>query len=232
MWQRARRRLIICALSIVGVIALILVAEAAIYYPVSKRADSLLGVMRQVQVGKTTAADVIRMTDSFGGTRIFVDPGTRTEISKDECEQECTIDFRAIAPSWMGIPSSHYPQVAFLFPFTGITANLRVHAGIVRAQTVGMESYREGFPAVEAQVIIGDSPTGPPWTVGRYSGKVPEMGTLQFIHVMATTQAKPEQLAHAFDFGRYCLFPRPACSDCEMLPGACEEYERTHILIH
>jgi hypothetical protein len=237
--NRILKGLAILGFSITAVIAVIFITEAVLLFRWSRRAESLLSVMRTLHIGKSTASDAVRMTDNVSELRElynypYSEGGAPPQlVTRGQCDIDCGVYLVAPVPPvalgrLLGYDMFSYWDrnhwLADLFPIKALLAHISVHDGVVQEMEVDLRSFHGDGVMSYAQVIISDSSAGLPWIAERTSGHFEWASSARMLRVRVTTHARPEQLAHAMDFNSSCLFPRFHCSDCDMLPGACQEH--------
>jgi hypothetical protein len=179
------------------------------------RSDALLLDLRNLSIGKSSAADVLQVARRYDGP---VAHGFMNCVDGDQCYE---ID--------SGLPRKLDQFMLHRVPLqrlTGLTpwfveAALATTGGTLTSMRVhvGANAYDNPLDGLTEEVIAEDRPA--------YMAVQENLRGAYRLQVEITQRASPEQRALAFDFDLSCAIAYGGCHQvCELMPSAWQNYEQ------
>ncbi len=204
-----------------------------------RRAQRFLNALRTVKVGSTTGSEALKVAHPFDA-QVYIHRHTElpsgfsdqlVDVPPADCiSGNCTVSFGPDAPlHWLsGIyyPFWTWPVLRKWVPISGIYASVTVEHGIVSELQITLESIQEK-EVHTARTVVASNPSLPTWNIERYTafhtggpGK-----TSPTVEVRFNPRTRYPKQESALDFNLNCLRVGRSCSQCEILPGICEDEE-------
>jgi len=225
--------------------AVLLLSAPVVVYDLSVywQGRRLIEALKQVEVGKTSGRDAIKLVGQFhasayiveerplpnGSSVGFIDTPLTTCMAGD-----CYLSFY-VSPGFPGLQSLddlsiHHPGFRRYVPMNRAGGHLRVKQGIVQELGVTVESTDDRIQHSATTYIYSEYSHAAPWNRTPWSIRYVRAhdsvgGTTSDVRVEAWSSAPKDRLLSVFDFSLNCLLLGVHCSRCQILPRACEDYE-------
>lgn len=221
----------------IGACALFGLGVAALLFDLSAEriSEAMLTLARTIRVGETTVPEMQRVA---GSLRVSMD--ARKQVEKDSIaiekvpisgclENDCVIYLGPSPLEKKGFVSDlqvWYPRSGKWLRSNTFYVAATTRKGVVQEIQVFVISI-DGKTAYEAITIIRNDISTGPWTIRREEGWFEDRITtgLKEVKIHASPNASRQIRMRALDFDLGCLHLTKYCSECEILPFACQEYE-------
>ncbi len=243
---RSRRRGRLIAF-LCGVVVFLLCSPVVVYdLVVHWQARHLLRALKTIEVEKTTGQEAIRLAKRFGGTACILRESFEGNTSTTSCFDtplstcvagDCELAFY-VDPGLPGLKLLRdlwidHPGFRRWVPMNAMGGYLEIKRGVVQGLEVELGSIDEEVQhSASTHIYSDDSRAAPwnrtPWSIRKVEAHIaggPGRKTSE-VRVEAWHSVPNDRLLRAFGFEVSCLWLGVHCSRCQILPSACEDYDR------
>jgi hypothetical protein len=226
-----------------------LLASVVVAYDliITWRVRSLIRVLKTIEVGKTTGREAIGIAGRFGGSAsVFVHAVTETSDETSwhdvpmstcvagDCELTINEGQRLTYFKSMNYFLFRHPGFIRRVPVSDIGVGLEIKRGVVQelhawAGSMDAETEQIARTNVYGGEAHAEMWNTTPWRIHKlqiHNLKGGPVRSRNEIRVEAWSSAPRDRILRAFDFNTRCLWLGVHCSACQILPGACDAYNR------
>lgn len=210
---KGRKSVALCAVAVFVLIGLLYLAGFTLEWHRTQISRSLVGELQRLEVGRTTEAQIRKLSDQFGGR--YSPVSIENEIQQPACYQVgVSSPYMMIAGSTRTLPGLRLWELGALLEVEdGYLSNLRISLNVFRSDAFLLHSETD---------LTGSNPLGAPDGVSYYVSEAHITGPPgEALVVDLGPTATMEEREKGFGFNFRCLTALRECRHvCDTMPSA------------